>query len=299
MSLMTNIYPVIIIGAGPAGIASAIQLKRSGIDPLIIEKDKCGGLLRNAFLVENYPGFYNGISGIKLISYFTKHLEKLSIKPVFDEVKNITYSDDNNIFTIHTKEKILKSKIAIIATGLKHKESDIVNTFSINTKKNIYYNISDFKNPKGKNILIVGAGDASFDYALNLSSKNKIVVINRGKKIKALNLLHNRLKKNTSIEYLDNTIIKNIISKKREEVLLISNNIEIIKTFDIILFAIGRKPDLSFISSQILEKRLELETKKVLFFIGDIVDKNYRQTSIAVGDGVKVAMEISNLENLK
>ncbi len=298
MTLMTNIYPVIIIGAGPAGIASAIQLKRSGIDPLIIEKDKCGGLLRNAFLVENYPGFYNSISGIKLMSYFTKHLEKLNIKPVFSEVINVNYAEKNNLFTIKTNKETFKCKTVIIASGLKHIEPENINTFSINTKKNIYYNISDLKNPEDKNILIVGAGDSAFDYALNLSNKNKIVVINRGKKIKALNLLYNRLKEKNSIKYLDNTIIKNINSKKKEEVILNSNNIEIIKTFDIILFAIGRKPDFSFISSQMLEKRLELETKKVLFFIGDIVNKNYRQTSIAVGDGVKVAMELSKLESL-
>jgi len=180
-----------------------------------------------------------------------------------------------------------------------HIEPENINKFSINTKKKIYYNISDLKNPEDKNILIVGAGDAAFDCALNLSIKNKIVVINRGRKIKALNLLNNRLKENNSIEYIDNTIIKNIISKNKEEVILISNNIEIKKKFDIILFAIGRKPDFTFISSQILEKRLELETKKVLFFIGDIINKNYRQTSIAVGDGVKVAMEISSSENLK
>jgi len=66
---------VAILGAGPAGIAAAIYLKRAGFSPILFEKQQSGGLLRHAFLVENYPGFPHGITGTKLADLFTKHLQ--------------------------------------------------------------------------------------------------------------------------------------------------------------------------------------------------------------------------------
>ena len=69
-------YPVVIIGAGPAGLAAAMQLKRQGIDPLVLERKLVGGLLLNANLVENYPGFVDGISGPDLVSLFKDQAER-------------------------------------------------------------------------------------------------------------------------------------------------------------------------------------------------------------------------------
>ena len=66
---------VAIIGAGPSGIATAIQLKRYGIEPVILEKEEIGGVLKNANLVENYPGFPDGISGPELVKLFKKQVE--------------------------------------------------------------------------------------------------------------------------------------------------------------------------------------------------------------------------------
>ncbi len=296
MKTISKIYPVVIIGGGPSGIAAAIQLKRSDIKHLLIEKDECGGLLRNAYLVENYPGFFKAVSGRKLTSCLVKHLKKLNIEPLYSEVKNISYSNKEKLFSINIGKTIFKSRIIVVATGLKPKEPDIISKLSQKSQKIIYYNIYDLNNPKNKNILIVGAGDAAFDYALNLSRNNKVMIINRKEKIKALNLLQERVKNNRAIEYKKNTLIEHIIDDT-QRIILNSNNQHIEKTFDIILFAIGRIPDLNFISSQIMKKRLELETNNVLYFIGDISNGNFRQASIAVGDGIKVAMEINKLLN--
>ena len=73
-------YDVVVVGAGPAGISASIQLKRSGIEPLLLEKDETGGLLLNANLVENYPGFPDGVSGEILAEIFSKHLKKVGVE---------------------------------------------------------------------------------------------------------------------------------------------------------------------------------------------------------------------------
>ena len=90
-----NVEHVTIIGAGPAGIATALQLKRYGITPIILEKNTIGGLLRNAHLVENYPGFPKGISGVNLVRLFRKHLERAAITIFPEEVINLDIEDGN------------------------------------------------------------------------------------------------------------------------------------------------------------------------------------------------------------
>ena len=84
-------YDIVIIGAGPAGIAAAIQLKRTGIDFQILEKDRIGGLLWHANFVENYPGFPSGVSGPDLVKCFKLHLKQLNIEVQKTDVKKVKY----------------------------------------------------------------------------------------------------------------------------------------------------------------------------------------------------------------
>ena len=85
---------ILIIGSGPAGLTAAIQLKRFGLTSILFEKDSVGGLLRNANLVENYPGFPNGIPGLKLIALFEKHLQNIDVKVTYGEVVKLDLVDD-------------------------------------------------------------------------------------------------------------------------------------------------------------------------------------------------------------
>ena len=96
---------VAIIGAGPAGLSTAIQLKRYKIDPLLFEKNLVGGLLRNAHLVENYPGFTNGIVGIELAKHFLRHLYKTGVKVNYEEVKEVDYDEEK--FFVKTNIRFL------------------------------------------------------------------------------------------------------------------------------------------------------------------------------------------------
>ena len=89
-----EINKVAIIGAGPAGISSAIQLKRFGIDPIVFESDQIGGLLHNANLVENYPGFPDGISGEKLCMLFIEQFNKCNTNIINEEVITLDYIDN-------------------------------------------------------------------------------------------------------------------------------------------------------------------------------------------------------------
>ena len=109
-----------IIGAGPAGISAAIQLKRHGIDPLLLEKGNVGGLLRNAWSVENYPGFPEGISGQELVRLFEEQLKKTNVRTVFEEVLSLDMK--NGTFLLETPSRTFSSEKVVLATGTKPKE---------------------------------------------------------------------------------------------------------------------------------------------------------------------------------
>ena len=79
---------VIIIGGGPAGVACALQLKRYGLDPLIIEKEAIGGLIKNAWRIDNYPGFPDGISGMEMVGRLQAHLKRFDIRNSISEIRS-------------------------------------------------------------------------------------------------------------------------------------------------------------------------------------------------------------------
>ena len=278
-----KIFDVAIIGAGPAGISCAIQLKRYGIHPVVFEKDELGGLLRNANLVENYPGF-SAIPGIKLVKHFKDHFYGLNLAAMKCEVKLAEFDNEN--FSITTDNGLYFSKILVLASGTVPKTLNL----NKNVLNRVLYDITELSKKHDRDIVIVGSGDAAFDYAINLSKFNRVKILNRSCNVKCLPLLWNRSKSIDSIKYMENTeIVDAEINLEKLNITL--NSEETINT-DYILGAVGRKPSLEILSPKIKENRKALEEKDIFYIIGDAANSIYRQTSIAVGNGIKTAMKI-------
>ena len=217
----TMTYDCAIIGAGPTGIISAIQLKRSGFSVILFEKNEIGGLLRNANLVENYLGFPGGVSGSELVAIFHQQLKKFKIQLVKAEVTSICHAEEETrsgsvskheskagIYQIQTPKKTYHAKTIIVATGTTPKTANLPGEAELVGKK-VFYEIADFlhchsngqkchpcesrdlsppnssttplssppKTPSKPirdkryeipDTIILGSGDAAFDYALNL-----------------------------------------------------------------------------------------------------------------------------------
>ena len=287
-----NSEEVTIIGAGPGGIAAAIQLKRWGIMPLLLEKDHIGGILINANLVENYPGFPDGIAGTELVKLFGSQMERIGVKPEFEMVEKLNW---DGAFKIRTNAREFGSKIVIVASGTSPKRWG---AFKIpeDFRKRVFYEIHPIKDIRGKRILVVGAGDAAFDYALHLSPENEVSIWNRGDIPKCLPLLWERTQQSPSIGYRANTVLTGISYANggmncRAQSPQGDWELEV----NYVIFAIGRLPEVTFVSDELTAIGPRLESEGLLYYIGDVKNDIYRQTSIAVGDGVKAAMRICRI----
>lgn len=279
---------ILIIGAGPAGLATAIQLQRYDINFTIVEKDHIGGLLWNANLVENYPGFPRGISGPKLINLIVKQLNFIDVPITRDMIKFVKWEGDNYIIR---GRDTYRPKILVVASGTKPKPIHIM--IPDVARNRVFRDVVPLLGVRNKTILIVGAGDAAFDHALNLTKNgNSVTILNRGKQVKCLELLKNRADADPRILYRTNLSVKQIVFDQNESRLIVRCDSGESLDADYLIFAVGREPQLDFLTSSVQENEQMLRAHGRLYFIGDVCNGTLRQTAIAAGDGLRAAMQI-------
>ncbi len=282
---------IVLIGAGPSGVSAAIQLKRYGFEPLLFEKEEIGGLLKNAHLVENYPGFPEGVSGYELTQLLKRHLESLEVEVRFEDVSELDYR--KGMFFVKTQRRIVTSNLVVIASGTNPRKLPFPH-MPPEALKHVFYEIYPLSQVTDEKIAIIGSGDMAFDCALDLALKgNQVTILNRGKKAKCLPLLWRRATSSERICYRQNIRLRNIQCHDKGLVLTCDGCMGDYE-FDVryLIVAIGRDPNLCFLSEDLKKNLKSLRRAKRLYLIGDVKNGIYRQTAICVGDGVKTAMKI-------
>jgi thioredoxin reductase (NADPH) len=280
----------IVIGAGPCGVAAAVQIKRSGYAPVVFEENAVGGLLRNANRVENYPGFPGGIAGGALCRQLERHLSRIGIKPVRDRVVDAAPVPDG--YAIKTRGgRTMTGRTLIVAagtqpvTGLFKEPVEMVGS-------RIFYEAADVPlDREGARVLVVGGGDAAYDYALNLAGRGAGVTIVRRGEARCLALLRERVRAHAAVAERTGASVVGLAAAENGVSVSIADagGVEDVAA-DAVLIACGRLPRDELLHNLARSGKIANHLSPDLFAGGDVVRGRFRQAGIAVGDGLLAAM---------
>lgn len=308
MSKETKELDLIIIGAGPAGLTSAIYASRAKLKVLVLENATIGGQVRSSYTVENYPGF-EVIEGNELADKMQNQAAKLGAEiDEFDPIVNVKLTDEEKI--IETESYIYKTKAVILATGASPRKLPIQEEPDYAGRGIHYCAVCDGAMYEGKRIGVIGGGNSALEEALFLSKFGKVKIIRRYDYFNGEKLTLEEVEKNENIDILYNEDIKHVRGENKVDAVVIENTKTKEQTeihLDAIFVYIGSEPKTEFVKDQIktndqgyiiTDENMRTNVSGV-FAAGDVREKTIRQITTAVSDGTIAALMAEKYINEK
>lgn len=292
-------YEVIIIGGGPAGLSAGLYASRAGLSSLLIERGIFGGQMVNATLVENYPGFPEGISGAELGSLMHQQAIRYGLEVVTAEVTGLAPGQPYNA---STTEGSFEAAAIIIAAGSEYRKLGVAGEEKLLGRGVSYCATCDGFLFRDKEVAVIGGGDTAITDALELSRHTKkVYVIHRRDQLRAGRVLQERAFAHPKLEFIWNTVVEEVLGDRLLEGLELRN----VKTgqesnlkVDGLFVAVGLMPN-----SQCFRSIVEVDdvgyiivddsmstSAPGVFAAGDIRRDSARQIAAAVGDGATAAL---------
>jgi thioredoxin reductase (NADPH) len=295
-------YDVIIIGGGPAGLSAGIYTSRARLNGLLIERGVVGGQITDAELVENYPGFAQGISGAELGQLMQQQAAKYGLNIITAEVTGIELKTKKKV--VKTTEGDFNTKAVIIASGSERGKLDIPGERELTGKGVSYCATCDAPFFKQKPVAVVGGGDVAISEALHLAKfASKVIVIHRRDQLRATRIMEEKARAEPKIEFLWDTVVEKVDGEdvvKRLKLRQVKTGKK--STLDVagVFIATGFKPSTDFLKGVLpLDKagyiitNDRMETKVPgIFAAGDLRQHSPRQAITAAGDGATAAVNV-------
>lgn len=291
---------VIILGAGPAGLSAALYCARAGLNPLVLTGMQPGGQASLTDMIENYPGFPEGVSGTELGSLFQRHAERFGARVEFDSATAVDFTSKS--LRVNTYSKQYQAEVVIIATGASPVLLDIPGEKELTGKGVSYCATCDGWFFKDKEIVVVGGGDSALEEAGFLTRfASKVTVIHRRDEFRAGALLQKRARENPKMAFMMDSVVTEIVGNGKVRAVAVKNvktgeMIELVT--DGVFVFIGHSPN-----NQMYESQLEVDAKGYLvvdenmstsvegvFACGEAADSNYKQVVTSAGMGAAAAI---------
>lgn len=294
-------WDVIIIGSGPAAFTAAIYTTRGAVSTLVLAGEKWGGQLMNTTVVDNFPGFPDGIQGSGLMMKMRKQAERFGAQILEKKVTKVDFS--KKPFELFTQEKKYLTNSVVVATGALIRWLNVPGEKELIGRGVSTCASCDAPFFKDKKVAVVGGGDTAMEEALVLTRyANEVILIHRRDKFRATEAMQKKVLDNPKIKVYWNTEVIELVGKQKLEKLKLKDN----KTGEIkeenfngLFVAIGHKPN-----SDIFEGVLEKDEKGFIlvkgshcqasiegvFVAGDVMDSLYKQAITSAGTGCMAAM---------
>ena len=304
-----EIHDLITVGAGPTALSAAVYSTREDIDTILYEKAVIGGLAAVTDVIDNYPGFSDGISGLELADDLKNHAERFGADIRLGEV--ISISTEENLIKLNTTDGDIFAKSVLLATGCDYKKLGIKGEAEYLSRGVHYCATCDGAFYRDKHIVVVGGGNSATQEALFLTKfATNIDILVRGDKLKASEILIDEVNKNPKIKIhfniTPNEIVGNGQKVTKVQTTNTSTNQPVEYVTDGVFVFIGLNPNTEFlkdgpvalneIGQIITDDDLKTNVKGV-FAAGDVRQHATMQIASAVGEGAKAALEIREYLN--
>lgn len=298
-----NIRNVIILGSGCSGHTAALYSARANLKPLVLEGHEPGGQLSLTTLVENFPGFPDGIQGPELIENMKKQASRFGAE--YRNAHVVSADLSQRPFTLNLGKDTVKTNALIIASGASARWLGLPNEQAL-----IGHGVSSCATCdgfffSGKEITVIGGGDTAMEEATFLTRfASKVTIIHRREEFRASKIMLERAQANPKIEFLMDTVVEDVFDVSKKEVTgLKLRNVKTAKVWDFptsaMFLGIGHEPNAKMFLGQLdADKDGYLVTQQNVltripgvFACGDVMDRRYRQAITAAGTGCMAAIE--------
>jgi len=299
-----DIRNVVIIGSGCAGHTAALYTARANLKPLVLEGHEPGGQLSLTTLVENFPGFPDGIQGPELIANMRRQAERFGAEY---KLAHVTAADlSNGPFTVQVGRETVQTRTLIIASGASARWLGLPNEQAL-----IGHGVSSCATCdgfffSGKEIAVIGGGDSAMEEALFLTRfATKVSLIHRRDQFRASKIMLERAQKHEKIQFIPNTVVEDVYDASKKEVTgLKLRDVQNGKARDLparaMFLGIGHIPNTKMFEGQLdTDQDGYLKTTSYVFTkvpgvyaCGDVQDRRYRQAITAAGTGCMAALEV-------